>query len=427
MHDIGRHPLLTKEQETQIFEEIGFWRDTIDSWVLTTRYGRRQYLALESIVADGVKAESGGNVIERCKLNEGKLCEEEMKQEFYRFLEAVKRVRYPRQGMKILSSMQHIRLKEGVRKDIRQRFYEDLLAYVEIAGARKRSENFRNYAALIADFGVLPPDAPELYAKVMSLERLLKKGIDKMANSNLRLVVSIAKRYHARSMTLMDFVQEGNIGLLKAIDCFDIRLGYKVSTYAPWWIHHAIRRSIGDKSSTIRYPVHLQETIKKIEDYFRSDPDAAKRQDAEEISAAIDVGQSQVELALEARAVMHVESLDKPIGYGPDSRSYVTAVADPHSPDPEEDLVRVDFRRVVRDTVYSVLTPRERQVLDRRFSGDETSLKDVGELTLKVNGEEGGVTRERIRQIQQQALGKGRRALFRVIDTCLKDGSELSN
>lgn len=427
MRDVGRHPLLSKEQETQIFENIGFSRDVIDSLILSTRYGRRQYVSLEGIVANGVKTEGRGNAIEERKLNECKLGEEEMKQEFYRFLKAVRRVRFPRQGIKVLSSMQHIRLKEGARKKIRQRFYEDLHAYVEIAAGRKKGESFRNYAALIADFGVLPPDASELYGKFMSLERLLKKDVDKMADSNLRLVVFIAKRYHARGMTLMDFVQEGNIGLLKAIDCFDIRLGYKFATYAPWWINHAIRRSIVDKAATIRYPAHLQETIKKMEDYFRSDPEAARRQDAEEISAVIGIGQSQVELALEAMASRYVESLDAPMGHDAESRTYVTAVVDPHSPDPEENLVRVDFRRKVRDTVYSVLTDRERQVLESRFSEEGLTLRETGGITPKTNGEEGCVTRERIRQIQQQALGKGRKALFGVIDRCLKDGSQLSN
>ncbi|MBU2561904.1 MAG: RNA polymerase sigma factor RpoD/SigA [Nanoarchaeota archaeon] len=342
-----------------------------------------------------------------------------MKREFYRFLDAVRRVRYPRQGMKVLSSMQHIRLKEGVRKGIRHRFYEHLCAYVEIAGARKKSENFRNYAALIADFGVLPPDASEFYGKLMSLERLLKQDIDKMANSNLRLVVSIAKRYHSRGMTFMDFVQEGNIGLLKAIDCFDNSLDYSLSTYASWWINHAIRRSIADKAATIRYPAHLQETISKVKDYFNTDPEAERRQDAAEISAAIDVRPSAVELALEAMAAMYMESLDKPLGHDADSRTYVTVVEDPHSPDPEAELVRVDFRRKVRDVVYAVLNPREQQVIDSRFGDEEQTLKEAGKGL--------GVTRERARQIQEKALGKGGRALMRELDPCIVDYKSLIN
>jgi RNA polymerase sigma factor (sigma-70 family) len=425
MRDVGRHPLLSKEQETQIFENIGFSRDVIDSLILSTRYGRRKYVSLEGIVANGVKTEGRGNVIEGRKLNECKLGEEEMKQEFYRFLKAVRRVRFPRQGIKVLSSMQHIRLKEGARKKIRQRFYEDLRAYVDIAAERKRGRRSREYIAWIADFGVSPSDASEFYDKFTSLERLLKKDVDKMADSNLRLVVFIAKRYHARGMTLMDFVQEGNIGLLKAIDCFDNGLGYKFATYAPWWINHAIRRSIVDKAATIRYPAHLQETIKKMEGYFKSDPDAAHRQDAEEISAAISIGQSQIELALEAMASRYVESLDEPMGHDAESRTYVTAVVDPHSPNPEEELVRVDFRRKVRDAVYSVLTDRERQVLDSRFADDKQTLKEVGKLTLKVSGEEGGITRERVRQIQQQALKKSRIALVCKLDRCIR-GSMLN-
>ena len=241
----------------------------------------------------------------------------------------------------------------------------------------------------------------ELKAEIKELQKDVDLGAEakkRLAEANLRLVVSIAKRYVGRGMLFLDLIQEGNLGLIKAVEKFDYRKGYKFSTYATWWIRQAITRAIADQARTIRIPVHMVETINKLIRVSRQLLQELGREPSpEEIAAEMNMPVDRVREIL--KISQEPVSLETPIGEEEDSH-LGDFIKDDNVPVPA-DAAAFTLLKEQLEEVLSTLTDREQKVLTLRFG-----LEDGRARTLEEVGKEFNVTRERIRQIEAKALRK---------------------
>ena len=261
-------------------------------------------------------------------------------------------------------------------------------------------DSVRLYLREIGKIPLLSPEEElELAKKVKSGD---KRAKDKMAEANMRLVVSIAKRYSGRGLDFLDLIQEGNTGLLRAVEKFDPDKGFKFSTYATWWIRQAITRAIADQARTIRIPVHMVETINKLlRTQRRLTQELNREPTIEELAAEMEMEPEKIEYVMKIK--QDITSLDANVRDDDDDSVLGDFIEDEEAQSPEEAATTQLLKEQVKD-MLSVLTEREQKILKMRFG-----LEDGKSHTLEEVGQEFSVTRERIRQIEAKALSKLRK------------------
>jgi RNA polymerase primary sigma factor len=303
------------------------------------------------------------------------------------------------------------RLTERIRDSVdRIRDAEEKIARLEPKLRAKVSDDYKKQVKkLIQDqkdvlrqiqdeFDTRPEELKRTLDTVLIGEAQAEQAKKELVEANLRLVVSIAKKYTNRGLQFLDLIQEGNIGLMKAVDKFEYKRGYKFSTYATWWIRQAITRAIADQARTIRIPVHMIETINKLIRTSRAlVQELGREPTSEEIAKRMDIPVSKVRKVL--KIAQEPISLETPIGEEEDSH-LGDFIEDRNVVSPAENVINLNLKEMT-EQLLKTLTPREERVIKMRFG-----LGDGSEHTLEEVGQSFAVTRERIRQIEAKALRK---------------------
>ncbi|ANV98225.1 RNA polymerase sigma factor RpoD [Helicobacter enhydrae] len=292
---------------------------------------------------------------------------------------------------------------QSILQNITQMSREDISASVPeitmVATYLEIKKLFQTKEASEGGFNLEPEKLKEILEQIKRGKNISDQAKTKMARSNLRLVVSIAKRYTNRGLPFLDLIQEGNIGLMKAVDKFEYKKGYKFSTYATWWIRQAISRAIADQARTIRIPIHMIETINRIHKIMRKYiQENGKEPDvdfiAQEVGLSVDKVKNVIKITKEP------VSLEAPIGNDEDGK-FGDFVEDKNAIGPMDHILKEDLREQI-DLILEQLNDREKAVVRMRFG----LLDDESDRTLEEIGKELNVTRERVRQIESSAIKK---------------------
>jgi len=390
MREMGAVSLLKREEEVDLAKKIEEARSALKRLTLGSTFAMREVLRIAERIKEGNA--SLRRLLEEAE--EGQF-DEAYADEVLEKIEKLKR-RKPENAYKVLKDMNlgYSVIAAIVGRIVR---FEELIEREEKKRGPKKAERARlRVKRILRKLGMKRDQLRELSREVKIHNYNMWEAKQKLIEANLRLVVSIAKRYVNLGLKFSDLIQEGNIGLMKAVDKFDYKKGYKFSTYATWWIRQAITRSIADHGRTIRIPVHMIETINRLLQTSRQLlKELGREPEPEEIAERMDIPISKVRRIL--RLMKQTLSLETPIGDDEES-SLGDFIEDEKSPSPAESAIEKDLSYQT-NMAMDTLTPREQKVLKMRFGIGERQ-----DYTLEEVGKVLGVTRERVRQIEAKAI-----------------------